>query len=304
MRQPLTCIVLLAGVGLLSAQTGGPKTFSSPEEARDGLVQATAQGMGALREMLGIGAADILGTGDPVKDKAIVDQFKTRLAEKATLEPDPMNPDRVTVDIGNEQWPFGVPLVRKNGRWYFDGQEGKAELRRRIIGADELDAMEVCRGYVEAQEMYAATDWDNNGVLQYAQKFISTPGKKDGLYWPGDDSPISERIAKTIAQGYTGAGLKSNGFHGYFFKILLAQGPDAADGEQEYLAHGLMIGGFGLVAWPVEYGISGIMTFIVNQDGVVYEKDLGPQTSALAKAMTKFNPDKSWRVSPEVELPN
>src|SRR5262249_51205944 len=130
-------------------------------------------------------------------------------------------------------------------------------------------------------------------------KIASTPGKKDGLYWPGDDSPISEGVAKAIAQGYGVPGGAPKGYHGYFAKVLLAQGPDASDGAEDYVAHGLMIGGFALVVWPVEYGVSGIMTFIVNQDGVVYEKDLGPQTSALAKAMTRFNPDKSWRVSPE-----
>jgi len=304
MRQPLTFIALLAGAGLLGAQTGGPKTFSSPEEARDALVQAASQGMGPLREMMGIGAAEILGTGDAVQDKALIEQFQKRVAEKISLEPDPMNPGRVTVDIGNEEWPFAVPIVRKNGLWYFDAQEGKAELRRRIIGANELDALEVCRGYVEAQEMYGATDWDNNGILQYATRFASTPGKKDGLYWPGDDSPISEAIAKALAEGYTGAAVKSGGYHGYYYKILLAQGPDAAGGAEDYVVHGFMIGGFALVAWPVEYGVSGIMTFMVNQDGVVYEKDLGRQTGTLAKAMTKFNPDKSWSVSPEIDLSN
>jgi hypothetical protein len=145
--------------------------------------------------------------------------------------------------------------------------------------------------------MYAETDWDGNGVLEYAQKIASTEGKKDGLYWPGEDSPVAANFAKAVAQGYGPPG-SSKGYHGYLYKILLSQGPDALDGVQDYVVHGFMIGGFALVAWPAEYGVSGIMTFIVNQDGIVYEKDLGPQTGVQAKAMTKFNPDKSWRVSP------
>jgi hypothetical protein len=300
MRQRLTYIALFAGVGLLGAQTVGPKTFASPEEARDALVQAASKGLDAMREMMGPGSTEILRTGDEVQNKALLEQFKHRIAEKTQLEPDQMNPDRVTLVIGQEAWPFAVPLMRKNGRWIFDVQEGKAEIRRRIIGANELDAIEVCRGYVEAQLMYSETDWNKNGKLEYAAKIASTPGKKDGLYWPGGDSPVSEGIARAMAEGYpaptNGIG---KGYHGYHYKILLAQGANALDGEQDYVVHGLVIGGFALVAWPVEYGVSGIMTFTVNQDGVVYQKDLGAQTGALARAMTKFNPDKSWSIPPE-----
>lgn len=299
MRRTLTCVALLAGFATLAAQTTGPKTFGTPEEGKDALIRSAVKGLDAVRELMGPGSGEILRTGDPVEDKNLVDRFNKRVTEKATLQPDEMHPDRQTLIVGEEASPFPIPLVRKNGRWYFDIQEGKAEIRRRIIGANELDAMEVCRGYVEAQQTYAEADRDGNGVLEYAQKIASTPGKKDGLYWPGDDSPISEGVAKAIAQGYGAPGGTPKGYHGYFAKILLAQGPDAADGAEDFVAHGLMIGGFALVSWPVEYGVSGIMTFIVNQDGVVYEKDLGPQTGVLAKAMTRFNPDKSWRISPE-----
>ena len=298
MRHKLTYLAL--GAMLLSAQTTGPKTFATAEEAKDALIQAAAKGLDAVKEIMGPGSADILRSGDPVQDKALVEQFNRRVAEKAQLEPDQMNPNRMTLDVGNEEWPFAVPLLRKNGRWYFDAQEGKAEIRRRIIGANELDAIQVCRGFVEAEQTYAGKDWNGNGRLEYASRLVSTPGKKDGLYWPGDDSPVAEPIARAIAQGYpppaTGA-TGGKGYHGDLGKILLSQGPDAEDGAQDYMAHGLMIGGFALVAWPAEYGVSGIMTFIVNQDGVVYEKDLGPQTGALARAMTKFNPDKTWRVT-------
>ena len=227
-------------------------------------------------------------------------RFKQLAAEKAVLEADPMNPDRMRLLIGTIEWPMAVPIVRKGGRWSFDIQEGKAEIRRRTIGGNELDTIEICRGYVEAQQTYAETDWDGNGVLEYAKKIISSEGKKDGLYWPGPDSPVAAGFAKAVAQGYTApTGGGRQPYHGYFYKVLMAQGPDAAGGAQDYVVHGLMIGGFALVAWPAEYGVSGIKTFIVNQDGITYEKDLGSATSAVATAMTRFNPDKSWQVSPD-----
>jgi len=297
MKKP-TCFILFAGAALLVAQTTGPKTFSTPGEARDAIVQAAASGFDAVKTLLGPSSAEILRTGDPIEDQNLLKQFKQRASEKTELEQDEMNANRMTLLIGEEQWPFAVPLMRKNGRWYFDIQEGKAEIRRRVIGGNELDAIEVCRGYVEAQQTYAETDWTGNGGQQYAGKIISTAGKKDGLYWPGEDSPVAAGFAKAAAQGYAPLG-PSKGYHGYFYKILMSQGPDAEGGEQDYLVHGRMIGGFGLVAWPVEYRVSGIMTFIVNQAGVVYEKDLGPPTAALVRAMTKFNPDKSWRISPD-----
>ena len=299
MKNRLSYLAFLVGAALLAQQAVGPKTFGSPEEARDALIQAASKGLNEARELMGPGSTDIVRTGDAIEDKNLLEKFKQRVAEKTQLEVDEMNPDHVTLLIGEEEWPFAVPLMRKNGRWYFDAKEGKAEIRRRIIGANELDAMQVCRGFVEAEETYAGTDWQGKGVLQYAGKIASTPGQKDGLYWPGEDSPVAENVARAMAQGYPEPGASGKGYHGYLYRILLAQGPDASDGAQDYVAHGLMIGGFALVAWPAEYGVSGIMTFIVNQDGVVYEKDLGSQTGVLAQAMTKFNPDKSWGVSPE-----
>lgn len=294
----LTFITLFTAT-LVAPQAAGPKTFSTPEEARDALVQAAASGLDAVRAMLGPGADDIVRTGDPVLDKNLLDRFNQRIKEKARLDPWEFNPDRMTLVIGNDDFPFALPLIRKNGRWHWDVQEGKVEIRNRVIGEDELDAIQTCLGYVEAQQAYAEQDRIGRGVLQYAGKLISSPGKKDGLYWPGEDSPVAEAFAKATAEGYpppTGAG---NPFHGYRFKILTGQGVGAYGGARDYIVHGLMIGGFGLVAWPAEYGVSGIKTFIVNQDGVVYEKDLGPQTATLARAMTKFNPDKTWDESPD-----
>lgn len=300
MFRKLIVMILGGGSALLAAQAGGPATFQTPEQARDALVKAADQGMDAVKTLFGPGSADVLRTGDDVADQNTLDRFRQLAAEKTVLEPDEMNPNHVTLLIGTVEWPMAVPIVRKNGRWLFDIQEGKAEIRRRTVGGNELDAIEICRGYVEAQRTYAETDWDGNGILQYAKRIVSTEGKKDGLYWPGEDSPVAAAFAKAAAQGYT-ASLpgKPHPYHGYYYKILLAQGPDAKGGAQDYVVHGLVIGGFALIAWPAEYGISGFKTFIVNQDGVVYEKDLGPSTPALAKSITRFNPDKSWEALPE-----
>src|SRR3954454_21455872 len=291
-------ILILLSAGLLVAQTGGPATLNSPEEERDALLQAAEKGLDSVKTLFGPGSEGIVRSGDEVEDRNVVARFKQLAAEKTTLEPDSTNPDRVTLLIGTIEWPLAVPIVRKGGRWAFDIQEGKAEIRRRTIGGNELDAIEICRGYVEAQESYAETDRDGNGVLEYAKKIVSSEGKKDGLYWPGEDSPVAAGFAKAFAEGYQiTEGVKP--YHGYFYKILLAQGANAAGGEQDYVVHGLVIGGYALVAWPAEYRISGIMTLIVNQDGVVYEKDVGPNTAAVAKAKMKFDPDASWRAVPD-----
>lgn len=300
----LTLIVLLAGNALLFGQKTERKTFSTPEEARDALIEAASKGFDAVRELFGRDSGEIIRTGDEVEDKTVLATFNRLAAEKTQLEAEETLPDERTLLVGVIEWPFSVPLVRKNGRWFWDVVEGKAELRRRIIGRNELNAMDICRGYVEAQGIYSESDWDGNGVFEYAGKIISTVGKKDGLYWPGEDSPVPEGFATAVAQRYsTPQSGPPRPFHGYYFKILTSQGPEAAAGAQDYVVKNLMIGGFGLVAWPAEYGKSGIMSFIVNQDGVVYEKDLGPSTGTVAKAMTRFNPDKTWRPSPEETLP-
>jgi len=296
-------VFILVGAGASFAQTG-PATFNTAEEARDALIRAADQGRDEVMALFGPGSEDILRTGDPVEDKQVLLRFKQLAAEKAVLEADPLDPDHVRLLIGTIEWPLAVPIVRKGGRWSFDIQEGKAEIRRRTIGGNELDTIDICHGYVEAQQIYAETDRDGNGVLQYAKKIISSEGRKDGLYWPGGDSPVSAGFAKAVAQGYTTpTGKGQQPYHGYFYKVLMAQGPDAPGGAQDYVVHGLMIGCFALVAWPAEYGISGIKTFIVNQNGTVYEKDLGPTTGTVAKAMTRFNPDKTWQVSPDETEP-
>jgi hypothetical protein len=188
-----------------------------------------------------------------------------------------------------------MPIVRKSGKWSFDAAAGRRELLYRRIGMNELDAIELCHGYVEAQHEYALQRHDGSSVNQYAQRIISTPGKQDGLAWRNPDGtwggPVGEKIAQIIEQGYTS---KAEPYHGYFFKVLKGQGPAAPLGEMEFVVKGVMIGGFALVAAPAEYGVTGLKTFIVSHDGVVYEKDFGPQTLDAFKSMERFNPDKTW----------
>jgi hypothetical protein len=186
-------------------------------------------------------------------------------------------------------------VIQKDGKWQFDSASGKIEVLARRIGRNELNAMEVCRGYAEAQLEYAAEAHDGDGLLKYAQRIVSTPGKQDGLYTEGvTDSLVSKEFAEAAAARVSTAGNKPDPYHGYYFRVLKAQGPDAAGGAFDYVVNGKMIGGFALVAWPAEYGASGIGTFIINHEGVVYEKDLGAATAMQARQLTRFNPDKSW----------
>jgi hypothetical protein len=203
--------------------------------------------------------------------------------------------------VGNEHWPFPVPMVKSGGKWFFDGKSGRQELLYRRIGANEVDAIEICRGYVEAQHEYALQPREGYEVNQYAQQIISAPGKQDGLAWQNSDGtwagPLGEKVALAIEQGYS----RSEPYHGYFFKVLKGQGPAAPLGEMEFVVKGLMIGGFALVAAPAEYSVTGVKTFIVSHNGVVYEKDLGPATLEGFKKMERFNPDESWTPLPPEE---
>jgi hypothetical protein len=216
------------------------------------------------------------------------------------LQPDPSDASRVLIVIGGDDFPFAVPIRKAGGQWRFDVEEGEREVLARRIGGNEIDAIRLCTAYVEAQQQYAAEDHDRSGVHQYAMRFISSPGRKDGLYWPEADdaptSPIADLVTQAAQEGYDTSGEKPVPYHGYRFQILTGQGPEAEGGATEYMVRGLLIGGFGLVAWPVEYGTSGVKTFLVNQSGVVYEKDLGTNTSTLANAMKTFDPDRTWKV--------
>jgi hypothetical protein len=285
--------------GATPTATGAPaaaiKSFTTPQQAADALIDAAERfDVGALSELFGPAIDDIILSGEPAQGRQRASDFVAKVREKQSISLDPKNKARAFLLVGNEDWPFPVPIVKRAGRWSFDAAAGRQELLFRRIGANELDAITICRGYVEAQEDYAFRGRDRVGVNQYAQQIISTPGKQDGLAWQNPDGtwagPIGEPIARAIAQGYS----KGEPYHGYLFKILTGQGPAAPLGQLDYVVHGVMIGGFALVAAPAEYGVTGVQTFIVSNDGVVYQKDLGPTTREQFAKMERFNPDRSW----------
>lgn len=297
MKSLLLSGMLLAALCLLKAAPQAIETFATPQEAAQALVNAAEQNdTAAMLKLFGPGGKDIVQSGDAADDKAARAAFAARARAKLQVEPDKDNPNRAIIVAGDQNWPLPVPLIRKNGRWYFDAAVGRVEILARRVGRNELAAIDVCRGYVEAQMEYASRDRDANGVLEYAQHIISVPGKKDGLYYEGEsESLVPKSFADAAAVILQGQGKKPVPYHGYFFHILKAQGPDAQGGAMDYVVKGAMIGGFALVAWPAEYGVSGIQTLIVNHQGIVYEKDLGPQTATQARAVTRFNPDKTWK---------
>jgi len=280
-----------------AASQSSQRTFSTPQAAAQALVDAAAQNdTPALLQLLGPGGKDIVQSGDAADDKAARAEFAQRARAKLQVEPDRDNPNRATIVTGDQNWPFPVPLIRKKGQWYFDAARGRVEILARRIGRNELAAIDVCRAYVEAQMDYASRDRDANGMLQYAQRIVSSPGKKDGLYFEGQPENLAPKsFADAAAVLLQGQGKKPVPYHGYFFHILKSQGPDAQGGAMDYVVKGEMIGGFALIAWPAEYGVSGVKTLIVNHQGTVYAKDLGPQTATVARQTTRFNPDKSWK---------
>ena len=294
--------VLFVALTSMQALAAEPKqkTFASPEEAVKALVAALKAGdTKALSAIFGPGSKDLVSSGDPVADKAGRDRFVSGYEEKNRLEE--AETDKVVLYVGNHDWPFPIPVVKKQGSWRFDAKEGKEEILARRIGRNELSAMQVCLAYVDAQREYAMKDWDGDGLLEYAQKFGSDPGKKNGLYWEakaGDEqSPLGPLVAAAQKKGYKvkQSPSKPAPYFGYYYRILTGQGKSAPGGAYDYVVKGNMIGGFALVAYPAKYGSSGIMTFIVNHDGVVYQKDLGKSTEKTALAMKLFNPDATWK---------
>jgi Protein of unknown function (DUF2950) len=284
----------------VASVTAAVQTFDTPKAAADALVKAAGDfDQVALIRIFGQDGRDIVFTGEFPQDRKHAADFAQAAQEKLNVSIDPNTANRAFVLIGNEDWPFPVPLVKKAEKWSFDSKAGREELRNRRIGADELDAIQVCHGYVEAQEVYALQPREGYDVNQYAQRIISTPGTQDGLAWQNSDGswggPIGEKIAQAIEQGYD---LKSEPYHGYFFKILKGQGPEAPLGQMDFVVKGVMIGGFALVATPAEYGVTGVQTFIVSHDGVVYQKDLGPKSLEEFSKMELFNPDESWTPVP------
>jgi hypothetical protein len=297
MRRAFFALITAATVGGLIASVDAAtvaRTFESPEQAADALI-AAADGfdLSAIETLFGTAGTDAVLTGEP-QDRERAQQFVAKAREKRDISLDTRK-TRAFVLVGDDAWPFPIPIVKRGARWAFDARAGRQELLYRRIGDNELDAIALCRGYVEAQHEYALQKREGYAVNQYAQHIISTPGTQDGLTWQTSDGtwngPVGEAVAKAIAQGYNN---RANPYHGYFFKILKGQGPAAPLGRMDFLVKGAMIGGFALVAAPANYGVSGVKTFIVSHDGVVYEKDLGPATTTLFQKMDRFNPDRSW----------
>jgi len=277
------------------------KGFDTPKQASDSLVQAAETfDVPALKEILGPDSADIVTSEDPVMDKNRALAFAAKAKEKSSIEIDKKNPNRAILSVGNDDFPLPIPIVKHKGKWSFDTKVGREEILNRRVGANELNTIQICRGFVEAQHDYAQEKHDDSKVNQYAQRIVSTPGKHDGLAWQNPDGtwggPVGEGVAKALEQGYSNPN-QPQPYHGYYFKVLKRQGPAAPMGEMDFVVGGAMIGGFALAAAPAEYRVTGVQTFMVGPDGVVYEKDLGPDTLKMFQSMDKYNPDKTWKVT-------
>jgi len=296
---------LVGAVGVTSlavlAQAAAPakssqRAFPSARAAAEALVAAAEKfDIAALKEILGPDGEDLVVTEDAVADRNQAAAFAAKAREKLAVVTSPTDPKAATLVIGADEWPAPIPIVEVGGTWQFDSKAGRQEVLYRRIGRNELDAIEVCREYVHAQHQYATERHDGSRVNQYAQRVISTPGRHDGLAWQAPDGtwqgPLGDRAARAITEGYSE---RSQPYRGYHFKILKGQGPHAQLGEVDFVVQGAMIGGFALVAAPADYEVTGVKTFIVSHDGVVFEKDLGPETLAAFRAMERFDPDESW----------
>ena len=274
-----------------------PRKFDTPQQAADALVVAAQKfDERALVQIFGLDGEDVVFSGETAQDRQRASDFVAEADEKKSVSVDPKRGNRAFLLVGKEDWPFPVPIVKLGDKWFFDAKAGRQEMLYRRIGSNELDAINICHGYVEAQNEYALQKRDGYDVNQYAQRVISTPGKQDGLAWQNSDGtwggPVGEKIAHAIELGYTS---RSEPYHGYFFKVLKGQGPDAPMGQMDFVLKGLMIGGFALVAAPAEYSVTGVKTFIVSNRGVVYEKDFGPATLDEFQKMELYNPDKTWQ---------
>lgn len=293
----LAAAVLVAMAATAAAQ----EHFKTPDEAASALATAVRSGERKnVLTVLGREGEDIVSSGDEVEDAAARQRFLAAYDARHQVTTDG---DKATVIVGPEDFPLPIPLVRKNGEWRFDTVAGRREILYRRIGRNEIDAIEACLAYVDAQNDYAEKDRTGSGVGVYAERIVSRPGKMDGLYWPAsqgeEQSPLGELVAEASSEGYRLGGERAP-FHGYYFKILTRQGPAAPGGALDYVVHGSMIGGFALVAYPADYGNSGVMTFLVSHAGTVYQKNLGEHTAQLAEHMSAFNPDNTWK---KAELP-
>lgn len=284
-----------AGLMEMAAPAPGP-TFADEAAAIAAFRQAVAApDSAALAALLGLDAA-LLAAQEGTADT--LDQIRVGIAER--LQPEELTPDRAVLKIGTRQWPFPFPLVRAaDGRWSFDTRAGLEEIRNRRIGENELTVIETLHAFVDAQRVYASADHDGDGVLEYARRFVSSPGRTDGLYWPEDMGAGPSPAAAAIDPAGLDKARAGKGYFGYHFRILEGQGSNVAGGHHDYVINGNMIAGFAAIAWPVTYGETGVHTFVVNQAGIVYEKDLGPRTSALARKIRRFDPNQTWEIADE-----
>lgn len=292
----VAAMLVLGAPSALFAAGMHQKTFSSPEAAVKALVAAVrANDEKDMLAVLGPASRELISSGDEVADRAGRERFLKAYDQMNTLQMEPAG--SMTLSIGNDNWPMPIPIVKKGSVWYFDTKKGKQEILNRRIGRNELSTMEVLDAYVDAQHEYATKDCGGSGKVEFAQKLSSSEGRRDGLYWEAkegeQESPFGPLIALAAAEGYPDANLSP--FHGYYFKILKGQGKHAPGGAYQYVVKGRMLLGFALVAYPAEYGNSGVMTFMVNQEGTVYQKNLGKNTKKIAEAMKTFDPDKTWK---------
>ena len=295
-----TCALIAAAMLSSRASAQAARQFASPEDAVKALIAVVKAGnIADLVAILGAEGKALIESSDPATARQNRRVFTVAVAEQWHLED--LAPNRKALVIGNEGWPFPVPLVKEESGWRFDAAAGSEEIIARRIGRNELAAIATVHAYVTAQRRYAEQAHDGNPAGVHASKFVSDPGRENGLYWPATAgqkrSPLGDLVAQAAAEGPAVRGDRSqpSPFHGYYFKILTAQGPAARGGQKQYVVKGLMSGGFALVAWPAQYDVTGVMTFVVNQDGIVHEKDLGPETDAAARKMSVYNPDTSWR---------
>jgi hypothetical protein len=298
-RAPLLVATVAAfAIGALtSGSATAQKAFPTPDAAFQALADAAkANDSKALSALLGPGGDAVIHSGDSVQDKANAERFATSYADKHNVVTE--GDAKATLVVGKDDWPLPIPAVKGAHGWTLDAKAGAREILARRIGQNELETIQVVRAIVDAQHDYSDQDHDANGLRDYAQKFISTKGKRDGLYWPTKEgepaSPLGPLVGEASAEGYGGG--KGAPYHGYHYRMLTAQGKDAPGGARNYLVRGHLLGGFAVVAYPAAYGNSGIMTFMVNQDGTVYQKDLGTNTASAAKAIKAYDPDKSWTV--------
>jgi hypothetical protein len=301
-RSSMVLLMVIAGAIQLGAcaRVEKHKSFKTPDDAVSALVAALQKDdMQALETLLGPGSEDLLSSGDPVQDNTDRDRFLAAYAQKHSLQDN--GDGSKTLLIGDDDWPFAIPLTEKKGRWRLNGAAGADELIYRRVGANELGAIAVCRGFVEAQDEYASQGHDDDPPGVYALKLVSDEGMHNGLYWPTTDdeppSPAGPFVAAAADEGYL-FGEDRRPYHGYYYRMLYSQGSHAQGGARDYFADGVLTQGFALIAWPAEYGVSGVQTFIVNQDGSVYQKDLGEDTATAAAAIQSFDPDDSWTLVP------